>query len=567
MHHGVPDPFGPLDESREREPLALTVGPHRTTHADAEGPPAVRGGGAAPSRRAVRVRRQVARRRDRAAARRSPPRTSSSPAGCPTRISRRSTRRASVYVQASRHEGFGLAVAEAMLAGCVPVVMDVTAMPEVVDGAGVLISSQEPEAVAAGMREALSPGPRGPPRGTPAGPGRVPDADAPRRDPGRDRGSPGYGPAHGMTRTEPERRRRSHRQRARERGSAAGCAAACAEQRQVREALLLDLGAIVFELHRQGRREPELLQAKASELSRWMPRCAGSSEALDADLGVVELVSAGIAGSCESCGWPAVGRYALLPRLRGGHQAGARAQARPCAAGAGRAPRGGAQPKSTSCGRRARSPRRRLGGRGARAPSRSPNRSRRNRSQNPNRSQSRSRSREPGPEPEPEPAEPRAAVAPGSSERARPTAPWMRPPEPVKVRREMGRLERRLRGRRKDRALDSRVCPRCGAPAERGQLVCLECGARIALVYRRPPSWKMPVAITAVVALLLGGWGVPRGMRPLTTRPSDEVAAAPLKPARRAESPRPAAAKTEKDAAETPADDHQAGRPVPGGQA
>ncbi|MGH3992897.1 MAG: glycosyltransferase, partial [Pseudonocardiaceae bacterium] len=68
-------------------------------------------------------------------------------------------RRASVYVQASRHEGFGLAVAEAMLAGCVPVVMDVTAMPEVVDGAGVLISSQDPEVVAAGVREALALGP------------------------------------------------------------------------------------------------------------------------------------------------------------------------------------------------------------------------------------------------------------------------------------------------------------------------------------------------------------------------------------------------------------------------
>jgi glycosyltransferase involved in cell wall biosynthesis len=68
-------------------------------------------------------------------------------------------RRAAVYVQASRHEGFGLAVAEAMLAGCVPVVMNVTAMPEVVGDAGVLIDSQRPEAVADGVRRALELGP------------------------------------------------------------------------------------------------------------------------------------------------------------------------------------------------------------------------------------------------------------------------------------------------------------------------------------------------------------------------------------------------------------------------
>jgi glycosyltransferase involved in cell wall biosynthesis len=68
-------------------------------------------------------------------------------------------RRAAVYVQASRHEGFGLAVAEAMLAGCVPVVMNVTAMPEVVGDAGVLIESQRPEDVAAGVRRALDLGP------------------------------------------------------------------------------------------------------------------------------------------------------------------------------------------------------------------------------------------------------------------------------------------------------------------------------------------------------------------------------------------------------------------------
>jgi glycosyltransferase involved in cell wall biosynthesis len=68
-------------------------------------------------------------------------------------------RRAAVYVQASRHEGFGLAVAEAMLAGCVPVVMNVTAMPEVVGDAGILIESQEPDEVADGVRRALDLGP------------------------------------------------------------------------------------------------------------------------------------------------------------------------------------------------------------------------------------------------------------------------------------------------------------------------------------------------------------------------------------------------------------------------
>ena len=45
-------------------------------------------------------------------------------------------------------------------------------------------------------------------------------------------------------------------------------------------------------------------------------------------------------------------------------------------------------------------------------------------------------------------------------------------------------------------------CPTCGAPAEPGQLVCLECGSRIALAYRRPPDWKLPAAIVAVVLLL-----------------------------------------------------------------
>ena len=68
-----------------------------------------------------------------------------------------------------------------MLAGCVPVVMDVTAMPEVVGDAGVLIDSQEPASVADGIRQALALGPEAGRTGAPADPRRVPDATQ-RRD-------------------------------------------------------------------------------------------------------------------------------------------------------------------------------------------------------------------------------------------------------------------------------------------------------------------------------------------------------------------------------------------------
>jgi hypothetical protein len=53
------------------------------------------------------------------------------------------------------------------------------------------------------------------------------------------------------------------------------------ERRREREARLLDLGALVYELHRQGRRAPELLQQKAAELTEIDDEVRELEEALD----------------------------------------------------------------------------------------------------------------------------------------------------------------------------------------------------------------------------------------------------------------------------------------------
>lgn len=63
--------------------------------------------------------------------------------------------RAKVYVQASMHEGFGVAIAEAMAAGCVPVVANVTAMPEVVGDSGFYAAVGDAEGFAEAIKQAL----------------------------------------------------------------------------------------------------------------------------------------------------------------------------------------------------------------------------------------------------------------------------------------------------------------------------------------------------------------------------------------------------------------------------
>jgi glycosyltransferase involved in cell wall biosynthesis len=63
---------------------------------------------------------------------------------------------AGVYVQASLHEGFGLSLAEAMLARCVPVVSSAGALPEVVGATGIYLRSLSPQALADAICQALS---------------------------------------------------------------------------------------------------------------------------------------------------------------------------------------------------------------------------------------------------------------------------------------------------------------------------------------------------------------------------------------------------------------------------
>jgi glycosyltransferase involved in cell wall biosynthesis len=60
------------------------------------------------------------------------------------------------YVQASRHEGFGMAVAEAMLAGSIPVVTRVGALPEVVGDAGIIVDDMSPATIAAAIATATA---------------------------------------------------------------------------------------------------------------------------------------------------------------------------------------------------------------------------------------------------------------------------------------------------------------------------------------------------------------------------------------------------------------------------
>lgn len=154
VHHGVPDPFGRLPGG-PREPLALTVGNVARLSLERKGlRPFVEAAALVPDVEFVVAGRWADDAVDELRML----------AGPNVRFTGELSdadldalyRRASVYVQASRHEGFGMAVAEAMLAGCVPVVTDAGALPEVVGETGVVVPTASPSDVAEGVRRALA---------------------------------------------------------------------------------------------------------------------------------------------------------------------------------------------------------------------------------------------------------------------------------------------------------------------------------------------------------------------------------------------------------------------------
>jgi glycosyltransferase involved in cell wall biosynthesis len=153
VYHGVPDPFGGLPDG-PRERLALTVGIADRRNLERKGlRPFVEA-----AARLDDVSFVVAGRSDEDV-RRELDALAGANVTLTGWIEQQSLedlfRRAAVYVQASLHEGFGLSVAEAMLAGCIPVTTTAGALPEVVGDTGVTIDEPTPEAIAAGVERAL----------------------------------------------------------------------------------------------------------------------------------------------------------------------------------------------------------------------------------------------------------------------------------------------------------------------------------------------------------------------------------------------------------------------------
>jgi glycosyltransferase involved in cell wall biosynthesis len=156
VYHGVPDPFGELPRG-DREPVVLSVGQVGWLTYERKGlRPFVQAARLAPELRFVLVGQwldsAVELLRD----------LGGDNVEYTGRVSDDELaawyRRSAVYVQASRHEAFGLSLAEAMLGGCIPVVTRAGALPEVVGDVGIQLDRGDPEAIADAARRVVDAG-------------------------------------------------------------------------------------------------------------------------------------------------------------------------------------------------------------------------------------------------------------------------------------------------------------------------------------------------------------------------------------------------------------------------
>jgi hypothetical protein len=74
------------------------------------------------------------------------------------------------------------------------------------------------------------------------------------------------------------------------------------ELRRLREAQLLELGALVLEAHRHDRDDSPVIATKAAEANATDAEARAIAEALGTDAGLDTIVAAGIAGPCPTCG-------------------------------------------------------------------------------------------------------------------------------------------------------------------------------------------------------------------------------------------------------------------------
>ncbi len=158
VHHGLPDRFADMAHGKRPERMALSVGAVYELNLERKGHlPFVRAAAELPDVRFVLAGKWFDDAIETLRAEAGPNVTLTGYLSDDDLDSY--FRRAAVYVQASRHEGFGISLAEAMLAGCVPVATTAGALPEVVGDTGVTIAEPTPELVAAGVRRALEQGP------------------------------------------------------------------------------------------------------------------------------------------------------------------------------------------------------------------------------------------------------------------------------------------------------------------------------------------------------------------------------------------------------------------------